>query len=189
MVSTCCAYTIFVGITQVMHLQSLMQALLTFTKQKTPSWAMSTAQRFVPLHPLSRSREFPFPPFRYLLLIGGPLPASETPQSSSLVVSRATLRQSQSCCGLVTLLSCLDLRAVVHTTAFHAYSRVRYQLILGRVPMSMTDCGHRMRGTWTRRELTSTCGKYFPRGSTLALHKHKTVAELTVWHGCMLFKL
>lgn len=42
----------------------------------------------------------------------------------------------------------------------------------------MTDCGHHMRGTWTRHESTSTCGKYFPRGSTLASHEHKTVAEL-----------
>lgn len=47
-----------------MHLQSPTRALLTFTKQKTPSWVMSTALRSVPLHHLSRSRELsPFPLF------------------------------------------------------------------------------------------------------------------------------
>lgn len=65
---SCCVHTIFVGITQVVRSQSLMQALLTFTKQRTPSWVMSTALRFVPLHPLSRSREL-HPPSVYRLLI------------------------------------------------------------------------------------------------------------------------
>ena len=137
------------GVTQFVHLQSPTRALLTFTKQKTPSWVMSTALRSVPLHHLSRSRELPpsplFIPIRSLIC--GPLPASETPQSSSSVVSRATLRQSRSCCALVTSLSCPGQHAVVRTTVFHAYSRERYQLISGRVPISMIDCGHRMRST------------------------------------------
>jgi len=103
---------------------------------------------------------------------------SETPQSFSSVVSRATSHQFRSCCALAISLSCPGLCAVAHTTVFHAYSRERYRLILGRVPISMTNCGHRMRGTWTRHESTSTYGRYFPRGSTLVSHKLRTVAKL-----------
>jgi hypothetical protein len=128
-----------------------------------------------PLVSISLASTFPALPSRLLIFI--PLLVSETPQSSLSVVSRVTLPQSRSCCVLVTSLSCPDLLAVVHTTVFHAYSRERYRLILGRVPISMTVCGRRMHGTWTRRESTLTCGKYFPRGSTLAPHKIRTVAE------------
>jgi hypothetical protein len=138
---------------------------------------MSTAPRFVPLHHLSPYRELPPVPI-LLLLIFGPLLASETPQSSSSVVSRGTSHQFRSCCALAISLSCPDLCAVAHTTVFHEYSRERYRLILGRVPISMTNCGHRMRGTWTRRESTSTYGKYFPRGSTLVSYKLRTIAKL-----------
>jgi alkylated DNA repair protein alkB family protein 1 len=52
------------------HLQSLMQASLTFIKQRIPSWAMSTAPRFVPPHPSSRYRESPV-----LVIIAADLPS------------------------------------------------------------------------------------------------------------------
>jgi hypothetical protein len=142
---------------------------------------MSTAPRFVPLHHLSPYRELS--PVPAITFINGPLLASETPQSFSLVVSRGTSHQFRSCCALAISLSCPDLCAVAHTTVFHAYSRERYRLILGRVPISMTNCGHRMRGTWTRRELTSMCGKYFPKGSTLVSHKLRPSQSFTFWYG------
>src|SRR5216683_2534260 len=44
-------------IAQVVRLQSLTQASLTFTKQRTPSWVTSTAPRFVLPPPSSRYRE------------------------------------------------------------------------------------------------------------------------------------
>jgi hypothetical protein len=135
---------------------------------------MSTALRSVPLHLLSPFRELP--PVPITLTNFDSLLASETPQSFSSVVSRATSLQFRSCCALAILLSCPDLCAVAHTTAFHAYSRERYRLILGRV-IPVTNRGHHMRGTWTRRESISTYGKYFPRGST-PVSQHKIIAKL-----------
>lgn len=53
-----CARIICVrGIAQVVHLQSLTQASLTFTKLGTPLWVMSTTPRFAPPHPSSRYRK------------------------------------------------------------------------------------------------------------------------------------
>ncbi len=118
---------------------------------------MSTAPRFVPLHLLFPFRELP------------PVPITFTNVRSVISLGNAAIFLVG---GLTRNI------APAHTTVFHAYSSERYRPISERVPISMMNCGHRMRGTWTRRELTSTCGRYFPRGSTLASHNLRTVAEL-----------
>ncbi|KAI0293455.1 hypothetical protein BC826DRAFT_384472 [Russula brevipes] len=65
--------------------------------------------------------------------------------------------------------------------AYHGIPRILEGTLpehLGECTIRLMDCGRRMRGTWTRRESTSTCDKYFRRGSAPGSRKLRTARML-----------